>query len=81
MCTFLQCTLFYSVHLFRDPEPIYRDSDDPDVPTAASQVKIPSLSYIYTDTVHTEVEFLNSEELSLIKSTPLPAQLPRPGRS
>ena len=28
-----------------------------------------------------EVEFLNSEELSLIKSSPLPAQLPRPGRS
>ena len=29
----------------------------------------------------TEVEFLNSEELILIKSSPLPAQLPRPGRS
>ena len=29
----------------------------------------------------TEVEFLKSEELSLIKSSPLPAQLPRPGRS
>ena len=28
-----------------------------------------------------EVEFLNSVELSLIKSSPLPAQLPRPGRS
>ena len=30
---------------------------------------------------YSEVEFLNSEELSLIKSSPLPAQLPRPGRS
>ena len=28
-----------------------------------------------------EVEFLNSEELSLIKSSPLPAQLPGPGMS
>ena len=28
-----------------------------------------------------EVEFLKSEELSLIKSSPLPAQLARPGRS
>ena len=30
---------------------------------------------------HPEVEFLNSKELSLIKSSPLPAQLPWPGRS
>ena len=30
-------------------------------------------------TLYTEVEFLNSEALSLIKSSPLPAQLPRPG--
>ena len=28
-----------------------------------------------------EARFLNSEELSLIKSFPLPTQLPRPGRS
>ena len=32
-------------------------------------------------TVRTEVEFLKSEELSLINSSALPAQLARPGRS
>ena len=38
----------------------------------------PSPSHLFSSP---EVEFLKSEELSLNKSSPLPAQLPRPGRS
>ena len=30
---------------------------------------------------HTEARFLNSEELSRVKSSPLPPQLPGPGRN